>query len=82
MVEAARLPSPKRLRGHTYKIHIGLLSTSRLRPGEVLTLARPDVDLQSGILLKITKVCFTIMTGNCSIRIGGTVPKRTNLAGK
>ena len=50
MVEAARLPSSKRFRAHTYKTLIGLLATSGLRPGEVLTLARPDVDLQSGIL--------------------------------
>jgi integrase len=51
MVEASRLHSPKRFRAHTYKTLIGLLATSGLRPGEVLTLAHPDVDLQSGILL-------------------------------
>ena len=50
MVEASRLHSPKRLRAHTYKTLIGLLATSGLRPGEALTLARPDVDLQSGML--------------------------------
>jgi integrase len=50
MVEASRLHSPKRLRAHTYKTLFGLLATSGLRPGEALTLARPDADLQSGIL--------------------------------
>jgi integrase len=50
MVEASRLHSPKQLRAHTYKTLIGLLATSGLRPGEALTLARPDADLQSGIL--------------------------------
>lgn len=50
MAEASRLCSPKRFRAHTYKTLIGLLATSGLRPGEVLTLARPDADLQSGIL--------------------------------
>lgn len=50
MVEASRLHSTKRLRAHTYETLIGLLATSGLRPGEALTLARPDADLQSGIL--------------------------------
>ena len=50
MVEASRLHSPKRFRAHTYKTLIGLLATSGLRPGEVLTLAHSDADLQSGIL--------------------------------
>ena len=50
MVEASRLHSPNRFRAHTYKTLIGLLATSGLRPGEVLTLAHLDADLQSGIL--------------------------------
>jgi site-specific recombinase XerD len=49
MVEAARLRSPKRFRAHTYKTLIGLLATSGLRPGEVLTLARPDADPRNEI---------------------------------
>jgi integrase len=50
MADASRLRSPKRLRALTYKTLIGLLATTGLRPGEVLALARPDADLQSGIL--------------------------------
>jgi integrase len=50
MAEASRLPSRRKLRAHTYTTLIGLLATAGLRPGEVLALARSDVDLQSGIL--------------------------------
>ena len=50
MVEASRLCSSKRLRAHTYETLIGLLATTGLRPGEVLALGRPDVNLQTGIL--------------------------------
>ena len=50
MIEASRLSSAKGLRARTYATIIGLLASTGLRPGEVLTLARPDVDLQSGIL--------------------------------
>lgn len=50
MIEASRLCSSKRLRKHTYETLIGLLATTGLRPGEVLALARLDVNLQSGIL--------------------------------
>jgi integrase len=50
MAEASRLPSRRKLRAHTYTTLIGLLATTGLRPGEVLSLARSDVDLESGIL--------------------------------
>lgn len=50
MSEASGLSSSKRLRAHTYKTLIGLLAATGLRPGEVLTLARPDADLKTGIL--------------------------------
>ncbi|MGC0776192.1 MAG: tyrosine-type recombinase/integrase [Candidatus Acidiferrum sp.] len=50
MAEASRLPSRRKLRAHTFTTLIGLLATTGLRPGEVLALARSDVDLQSGIL--------------------------------
>jgi integrase len=50
MAEASRLGSAKGLRAHTYTTLIGLLATSGLRPGEALTLANADTDLQNGIL--------------------------------
>lgn len=50
MTEASRLPSRRQLRAHTYTTLIGLLASTGLRPGEVLGLARSDVDLQNGIL--------------------------------
>jgi integrase len=50
MSEASGLCSSKSLRAHTYETIIGLLATTGLRPGEVLTLARPDADLKNGIL--------------------------------
>ena len=50
MSEASGLCSSKGLRAHTYETIIGLLATTGLRPGEVLTLARPDADLKTGIL--------------------------------
>jgi integrase len=50
MAEASRLPSRRKLRAQTYTTLIGLLASTGLRPGEVLALARSDVDLQSGIL--------------------------------
>jgi integrase len=51
MIEASRLSSATGLCARTYTTIIGLLASTGLRPGEVLTLARPDVDLQNGILL-------------------------------
>jgi integrase len=50
MGAASKLPSRRGLRAHTYTTIIGLLATTGLRPGEVLALTRPDVDLDSGIL--------------------------------
>lgn len=50
MAEASRLPSRRNLRARTYTTLIGLLATTGLRPGEVLALARSDVNLQTGIL--------------------------------
>jgi len=50
MAEASRLPSRRKLRAHTFTTLIGLLATTGLRPGEVLALARSDVDLQNSIL--------------------------------
>jgi len=48
--EAARLPSPLRLRAHTYGTLFGLLAATGLRLGEALTLDRDDVDLRAGVL--------------------------------
>lgn len=50
MAEAARLNSPKGLRGLTYVTLIGLLAAIGLRPGEALALDILDVDLQAGII--------------------------------
>jgi len=50
MTEASKLQSRRGLRAHTYTMIIGLLATTGLRPGEVLALTQPDVDLKSGIL--------------------------------
>lgn len=50
MVEAAKLNSPKGLRGLTHVTLIGLLASTGLRPGEALALDLPDVDLNNGIL--------------------------------
>ena len=50
MSEAARLKSPKELRGLTYVTLIGLLAATGLRPGEALALDVADVDLEAGIL--------------------------------
>lgn len=50
MAEAGRLRSPTGLRPLTYTTLIGLLASTGLRPGEALTLARSDVDLENGIL--------------------------------
>lgn len=50
MAEAARLPSPKGLRGLTHATLIGLLAAAGLRPGEALSLDSRDMDLQGGIL--------------------------------
>lgn len=48
--EAARLPSPSGMRGHTYVTLFGLLASTGLRIGEALALDRDDVDLRAGIL--------------------------------
>jgi site-specific recombinase XerD len=50
MMEAAKLNSPKGLRGLTHVTLIGLLSSTGLRPGEALALDLPDVNLNNGIL--------------------------------
>jgi len=50
MAEATQLPSPRGLRALTYETLIGLLATTGLRPGEALSLDKPDVDLYGGIL--------------------------------
>jgi len=50
MEAALKLPSRHGLRAHTYSTLLGLLATTGLRPGEVLALTRPDVDLERGIL--------------------------------
>ena len=50
MSEAARLKSPKELRGLTYVTLIGLLAATGLRPGEAIALDVADVDLEAGIL--------------------------------
>jgi integrase len=48
--EAAQLPSPLGLRGHTYGTLFGLLAATGLRLGEALTLDRDDVNLSAGVL--------------------------------
>ncbi len=48
--EAAHLPSPSGLRGHTYATLFGLLAATGLRLGEALSLDRSDVNLRAGIL--------------------------------
>jgi integrase len=50
MTQASKLWSRRGLRAHTYRSIIGLLATTGLRPGEVLALTRPDVDLENGLL--------------------------------
>jgi integrase/recombinase XerD len=47
---AARLPSARGLRAHTYVTLFGLLAATGLRLGEALALDRDDVDLQAGVL--------------------------------
>lgn len=51
MAAASALPSPKRLRGATFKTMIGLLAATGLRPGEARKLDIGDVDLVDGILM-------------------------------
>jgi integrase len=48
---AARLTPDWALRPHTYATLFGLLASTGLRVSEALALRRPDVDLQSGLLL-------------------------------
>jgi len=50
MTEATKLQSRRGLRAHTYTTIIGLLATTGVRPGEVLALRQPDVNLESDIL--------------------------------
>lgn len=57
MEAAARLPSPKRLRGRTYSTLFGLLVVTGMRISEALALHRDDVDLVQG-LLSIRKTKF------------------------
>ena len=83
MTEASRLSSPSRLRAHTYATLIGLLATTGLRPGEALTLARSDVDLQSGILFvresKFGKSRFVPIHGSTRTALAGYVQRRDEL---
>jgi integrase/recombinase XerD len=48
--QTQQLPSPKRLRSHTYTTLFGLLVVSGMRLGESLGLDRQDVDFDLGIL--------------------------------
>lgn len=48
--EAARLASPRGLRGPTYATLFGLLAVTGLRVSEALALDRDDVDLRGGLL--------------------------------
>jgi integrase len=50
MRTAARLVSPKGLRGRTYSTLFGLLAVTGMRISEVVSLDRGDVDLVEGIL--------------------------------
>lgn len=51
VVEAAsQLPSPKRLRAHTYSTVFGLLAVTGMRVSEAVALNRRHVDLEDGIL--------------------------------
>ena len=47
---AARLPSPRGLRGATYATLFGLLAVTGLRIGEAVGLDDPDVDLDAAVL--------------------------------
>jgi integrase len=47
---AARLHSPKGLRGRTYSALFGLLAVTGMRVGEAVSLDRDDVDLVEGVL--------------------------------
>ena len=47
---AARLSSPKGIRGLTYSTLFGLLGVTGMRLGEAISLDRDDVDLVDGIL--------------------------------
>jgi integrase len=47
---AAKLPSAKGLRAHSYATLFGLLSVTGMRVNEALTLDREDVDLDQGLL--------------------------------
>lgn len=48
--QTQQLPSPKGLRARTYTTLFGLLVATGMRVSEALTLDRPDVDLDLGIL--------------------------------
>jgi integrase len=50
LVQAARLPSARGLRGTTFATLFGLLAASGLRLGEALALDLSDVDLENGVL--------------------------------
>lgn len=47
---AEQLPSPMKLRSHTYTALFGLLAVTGMRVNEALSLDRQDVDLDQGIL--------------------------------
>lgn len=49
MAAARKLPSPRKLRCHTYYHLIGLLATTGMRSGEAVRLANSDVNLADGL---------------------------------
>lgn len=50
MAAARELPSPRKLRCHTYYHLIGLLATTGMRSGEAVRLANSDVNLADGLI--------------------------------
>lgn len=81
--QAGRLPSPLRLRAHTYGTLFGLLATTGLRLGEALALDRDDADLRSGVLsirrAKFGKSRFVPLHDTTRRALGRFVRKRDRL---
>lgn len=50
MAAARKLPSPRKLRSHTYCHLIGLLATTGMRSGEAVRLANSDVNFADGLI--------------------------------
>jgi integrase/recombinase XerD len=50
MAAAPKLPSPRKLRCHTYYHLIGLLATTGMRSGEAVRLAKSDVNFADGLI--------------------------------